>query len=117
MPDLACRRPDGGATTLHAAIGGRWAVLADDRHVAARHAEAAAAQLGADLVVALTPVEPGSPGVTLIRPDGHIGWRHRPAPDRLTTWLNQVLWPAENATAVPAIRETTPPSWRRRWTC
>ncbi|MFI7422978.1 FAD-dependent monooxygenase [Nonomuraea sp. NPDC049684] len=94
MPDLACRRPDGGGTTLHAAVGGRWVVLAGDRHAAARHAEAAAAHLGADLIVALTPMQPGSPDVTLIRPDGHIGWRHHPAPDRLATWLNQVLWPA-----------------------
>ncbi|MER6577418.1 hypothetical protein [Nonomuraea sp. NPDC001023] len=94
MPDLTCRRPDGVRTTLHAAVRGRWVVLAADQLVAARHAEAAAARLGADLVGALTPVEPTSSDVTLIRPDGHIGWRGRPAPDRLTTWLNQVLWPA-----------------------
>ncbi|MFF4199086.1 FAD-dependent monooxygenase [Nonomuraea sp. NPDC001831] len=94
MPDLTCRRPDGVRTTLHAAVRGRWVVLAADQLVAARHAEAAAARLGADLVGALTLVEPTSSDVTLIRPDGHIGWRGRPAPDRLTTWLNQVLWPA-----------------------
>ena len=94
MPDLTCRRLDGGQTTLHAAISGRWVVLAGDQHVAARHAEAAAAQLSADLILALTPVEPGSPDVVLIRPDGHIGWRDHPAPDKLTAWLNQVLCPA-----------------------
>lgn len=94
MPDLRCRRSDDSEVTLHAAISGRWAVLAGDRREAARHAEAAATRLGDDLVVALTPVEPGSGDVVLIRPDGHIGWRGRPAPDRLTAWLNQVLWPA-----------------------
>jgi 4,5-epoxidase len=94
MPDLACRRLDGGQTTLHAAISGRWVVLAGDQHDAARHAEAAGVQLGADLVVALTPMEPYSHDVVLIRPDGHIGWRDHPAPDKLTAWLNQVLWPA-----------------------
>ncbi|WP_433250536.1 FAD-dependent monooxygenase [Streptosporangium sp. CA-135522] len=94
MPDIRCRRPDGGEITLHAAISGRWVVLAGDRRDAARHAEVAAARLGADLVVALTPVETDSPDVTVIRPDGHIGWRGRPAPDKLATWLNQVLWPA-----------------------
>ncbi|GAA3517404.1 4,5-epoxidase [Streptosporangium album] len=94
MPDLACRRLDGGETTLHAAISGSWVVLAADPRTAARHAEAAAAQLGADLVIALTPVEPDSRDVVLIRPDGHIGWRDRPAPDKLTAWLTQVLRPA-----------------------
>ncbi|MGV9779577.1 aromatic-ring hydroxylase C-terminal domain-containing protein, partial [Streptosporangium sp. NPDC003464] len=94
MPDVRCRRPDGGEIMLHAAISGRWVVLAGDRRDAARHTEAAAARLGADLVIALTPVETDSLDVVLIRPDGHIGWRGRPAPDKLTAWLNQVLWPA-----------------------
>ncbi|MEU6789159.1 FAD-dependent monooxygenase [Nonomuraea angiospora] len=94
MPDLTCRHLDGSQTTLHAAISGRWVVLANDPHVAARHAEAAAAQLGADLILALTPVKPNSPNVILIRPDGHLGWRDHPAPGKLTAWLNQVLWPA-----------------------
>ncbi|MFF5206251.1 FAD-dependent monooxygenase [Streptosporangium sp. NPDC000396] len=94
MPDLACLRPDGTEVTLHAAISGCWAVLAGDRDEAARHAEAAAAQLGADLVITLVPVETRSRDVLLIRPDGHIGWRGHPAPDRLSAWLNQVLWPA-----------------------
>ncbi|MFI7444497.1 FAD-dependent monooxygenase [Nonomuraea indica] len=94
MPDLPCRLLDGDRTMLHAAIRGRWVVLADKPDVAARHAQAAAAQLGADLVVALTPLEPDSPDVALVRPDGHIGWRGRSAPDKLTAWLNQVLWPA-----------------------
>ncbi|WP_157248553.1 FAD-dependent monooxygenase [Nonomuraea typhae] len=108
MPDLACRRPDGGRTTLHAAILGRWVVLAADPDTAVRHADAAAAQLGSGLVIALTSAEPpATRDVILIRPDGHIGWRGRPAPDKLTAWLNQVLWPAQNATAAHATRRTT----------
>ena len=94
MRDIRCRRPDGGEITLHAAISGCWVVLAGDQRDATRHTEAAAAQLGADLVIALTPLEGDPREVVLIRPDGHIGWRGRPAPDRLTAWLNQVLWPA-----------------------
>ncbi|GII76691.1 oxygenase [Sphaerisporangium rufum] len=94
MPDLACRRLDGTGTTLHAALGGRWAVLAGTPDLAARHATAAEALLGAGMVIALTPVEPDSSRTVLIRPDGHIGWRGRPAPDRLAAWLNTVLWPA-----------------------
>ncbi|MEQ4720221.1 FAD-dependent monooxygenase [Nonomuraea sp. B19D2] len=94
MPDLACRRLDGAQTMLHAAICGRWMVLAAEADIAAHHAQAAAAQLGTDMVTALIPAEPGSHDVILIRPDGHIGWRGRPAPDKLAAWLNQVLWPA-----------------------
>ncbi|MER6948741.1 FAD-dependent monooxygenase [Nonomuraea sp. NPDC000554] len=94
MPDIRCRRSDGGEVMLHAAISGRWVVLAGDERDAARHATAAATQLGADLVIPLVPVETSAHDVLLIRPDGHIGWRGRPAPDRLAAWLNQVLWPA-----------------------
>ncbi|HUR03150.1 MAG TPA: FAD-dependent monooxygenase [Nonomuraea sp.] len=94
MRDIECRRADGSQTTLHAAIAGCWVVLAGHRYEADRHAEAAAAQLGADLVVALTPVKEGGRDVVLVRPDGHVGWRGRPAPDKLTAWLNQALSPA-----------------------
>ncbi|MDR8413797.1 FAD-dependent monooxygenase [Nonomuraea sp. 3-1Str] len=102
MPDIRCLDAAGGEVTLHAAVLGRWVVLAADRRVADRHAEAAGARLGAGLVTALVPV-PAAPGrehgwdprdVVLVRPDGHIGWRGRPAPDRLAAWLDQVLWPA-----------------------
>ncbi|MFI6596637.1 FAD-dependent monooxygenase [Nonomuraea sp. NPDC050536] len=94
MPDIRCTELDGEPVTLHAALSGRWAVVAGDRRQAVRHAEAAAAQLGADLVVPLVRAQGTSDEVVLVRPDGHVGWRGGPAPDRLTAWLNQVLWPA-----------------------
>ena len=94
VPDTTCRRLDGTETTLHAAIAGSWVVLAHDQHEAARHAEAAAALLGADLVSTLTPVRTTRRDVLVIRPDGHLAWRGRPAPEKLSAWLTQALWPA-----------------------
>jgi 4,5-epoxidase len=94
VPDLKCRRPDGTEVTLHAAISGSWVVLARDRREAARHAEAAAARLGADLVGTLMPVRTKLRDVLLIRPDGHVAWRGRAAPEKLSAWLNQALGPA-----------------------
>lgn len=93
VPDGAVRRPDGSESTLHAAIGGSWVVLADEQSEALRYAEHAAATLGADCVTALVPVRTVLRDVLLIRPDGHLAWRGRGAPERMTEWLNQVLWP------------------------
>ncbi|MEU7800142.1 FAD-dependent monooxygenase [Micromonospora arborensis] len=94
VPDMTCRRLDGTEITLHAAIAGSWVVLARDEHEAARHAETAAALLGADLVNTLVPVQTTVHDVLLIRPDGHLAWRGRSAPEKLSAWLTQVLWPA-----------------------
>ncbi|NUR85925.1 MAG: FAD-binding monooxygenase, partial [Nonomuraea sp.] len=68
----------------------RWLVLAADHEQAVRHARAAAALVGEDLVSAQTA---DVRGVVLVRPDGHVGWRGAPGPDRLAAWLNEVLWP------------------------
>ncbi|MFI5729245.1 FAD-dependent monooxygenase [Kribbella sp. NPDC051587] len=87
VPDLPCRRIDGTETTLHAAIGGSWVVLAKDP---TPYVDA----LGPDLVRGFTPVGTTQPDVLLIRPDGHLAWRGRGGPEMLSTWLNQVLWPA-----------------------
>ncbi|MGH3094732.1 MAG: FAD-dependent monooxygenase [Streptosporangiales bacterium] len=94
VPDLRCRCADGTETTLHTAISGRWVVLASDRHEAARQAEAATAQLGPDLVATLTSAQTPNRTVLLVRPDGHLAWRGRPAPDKLSAWLNDALWHA-----------------------
>jgi len=95
-PRARTRRPpvDGTEVTLHAAISGSWVVLARDRHEATRHAEAAAARLGTDLVGTLMPVRTKLRDVLLIRPDGHVAWRGRAAPEKLSAWLNQALGPA-----------------------
>ncbi|RSN43983.1 hypothetical protein DMC64_20975 [Amycolatopsis sp. WAC 04197] len=90
VPDLRCRRTDGVETTLHAAISGRWTVVAGDAGQAARHTEAVAGQLGADLVGTL--VCKGSRDVLLVRPDGHLAWRGLPAPDKMAAWLNDMRW-------------------------
>lgn len=94
VPDITCRQLDGKEVTLHAAISGTWVVLANNQDEATRHAEAAAALLGADLVIPLVPEQSNFRDVLLIRPDGHLAWRGQPAPEKLSAWLNQVLWPA-----------------------
>jgi 4,5-epoxidase len=94
VPDMTCRRPDGTETTLHAAIAGTWVVLARDQREAARHAESAAALLGADMVSTLVPMRTTQRDVLFVRPDGHLAWRGRAAPEKLSAWLTQALWPA-----------------------
>ncbi|WP_406234289.1 FAD-dependent oxidoreductase [Nocardia sp. NBC_01009] len=93
MPDLRCQRHDGTEITLHAAISGCWVVVAADHDEATRHADAVAMQLGVDMVHTLVPVRTTVRDVLLIRPDGHLAWRGRPAPEKLSAWLNEVLWP------------------------
>ena len=78
IADLDCTRSDGTPTRLHAELGGRWAVLAED-DTAARAAEA---RLGAGSVVALRHRGPA----LLIRPDGHLACRGDAA-----GWLEKAL--------------------------
>lgn len=94
MPDIACRRPDGSVVALHTAVDGCWTVLAADRAEGERHAAAAAGVLGARMVRVLVPERPHNRRqVVLVRPDGHVAWRGKSDPARLSAWLNKVLWP------------------------
>ena len=88
VADLACWRPDGTTTRLHAELGGRWAVLAPAGAVDALTA-AAHAWLG-DHVVGLVHGD-GSSQALLVRPDAHLAVRGRPDPDALGRWLEAAL--------------------------
>ncbi|TMR99130.1 FAD-dependent oxidoreductase [Nonomuraea basaltis] len=82
IPDLACERPDGTRTRLHAELRGCWAVVGDrDAFDAARH------RLG-DHVVLLHPVEGALPAM-LVRPDAHLACKGGPA--ELARWLDGAL--------------------------
>ncbi|MFC4116958.1 FAD-dependent oxidoreductase [Nonomuraea zeae] len=85
--DLACRRPDGSRTRLHAELRGRWVMLGDGIECDAAF-EAARQRLG-DRVVRLHAAGPtdGTAGehALLIRPDAHLACKGGPAD--LTRWL------------------------------
>jgi 2-polyprenyl-6-methoxyphenol hydroxylase-like FAD-dependent oxidoreductase len=87
VPDLSCRRHDGGPTRLYAHLGGSWALLLpDDGHT--KVSETARMHLG-DRVVTLRR-DDGVLDAFLVRPDGHLAWRGR-WPDALESWLNRAL--------------------------
>lgn len=81
VPDLACTRSDGTATTLHAELGGRWALVVPDPSRAPT-----VAALGPSVV---TLVRPGA--AMLVRPDAHLAWRGRPDSPDLARWLDKAL--------------------------
>ncbi|WP_231618561.1 FAD-dependent monooxygenase [Nonomuraea sp. SBT364] len=89
VPDLACLRPDGGATRLHAELGRRWVLLSPGGDTYA-YADEARERLG-DTVTALTRDSGTQRDVWLIRPDAHLAWRGRHAAARLGPWLDRVL--------------------------
>jgi len=90
VADIACQRADGSTTTLHAELGGHWAVLASDRGEAAS-AEAEAEKALGPYVVALVPTQPSTDDVMLVRPDAHLGWRGCLDPTELGDWLEDAL--------------------------
>jgi len=109
VPDLACRRPDGSPTRLHAELGPRWGLLVPPptpRTVQATSAciDTTRRRLGADAVTVLTPTDTGTSHVLLVRPDAHAGWRGRPSPDALEAWLTSVLDLGRAATSGRALR-------------
>ncbi|MEV4641249.1 FAD-dependent monooxygenase [Actinoplanes sp. NPDC049548] len=83
IADLACTRPDGSQTRLHAELQGRWAVLTTDD----RAARVARQHLGDTAVVTLHCKDLNQ--THLVRPDGHLACRG--SADRLDTWLTRAL--------------------------
>jgi 4,5-epoxidase len=84
VPDFACVRADGGATTLHAELGDKWALVVPGDVVRDEYAAVAAQRLGEDAVVALAAA---GAEIMLVRPDAHLGWRGRGDPGALDRWL------------------------------
>ncbi|MFI6743191.1 FAD-dependent oxidoreductase [Nonomuraea sp. NPDC050451] len=83
MDDLACERPDGSRTRLHAELRGKWAVLGDQAAF-----EAARQRLG-DQVVHLRTAGPANGPAQLVRPDAHLACKGGAA--ELTRWLDGAL--------------------------
>ncbi|WP_433432044.1 FAD-dependent oxidoreductase [Nonomuraea sp. CA-141351] len=81
--DLACERPDGSRTRLHAELRGKWAVLGDQAAF-----EAARQRLG-DQVVSLCAAGPASGLAMLVRPDAHLACKGGSA--ELARWLDGAL--------------------------
>jgi len=87
--DLACRRPDGSRTRLHAELRGRWAVLGDG--IACDAAFEAARQRLRDRVVRLHPAGPAAAvgAALLVRPDAHLACKGGRAD--IARWLDGAL--------------------------
>ena len=90
VPDLACLRPDGDPTRLHAELGRGWVVLAADPAVREQCADVAAQRLGADAVAPLAPVSGAPRDALLVRPDAHLAWRGTD-PAAVRRWLTETL--------------------------
>jgi 4,5-epoxidase len=90
VPDITCQRTDGTATTLHAELGGHWAVLGTDRIGAARATAEAENALGPN-VVTLVATRATTDDVMLVRPDAHLAWRGRVGGSELGHWLESAL--------------------------
>jgi 4,5-epoxidase len=89
VPDVECvRADDGERTTLHAALGGRWALVLPAGTVGDECAAVVARRLGDERMIAL--IAPQERDVMLVRPDAHLGWRGPADPDALDRWLSSV---------------------------
>lgn len=90
VADMACQRTDGTTTTLHAELGGHWAMVVPGRGAAASITADAEKALG-DYVVTLVPTRRRTDDAMLVRPDAHLAWRGRPDSHDLGHWLQNAL--------------------------
>jgi len=87
VPDMDCRRRDGTATRLHRELAGRWAlVIPTGGDITPAHTRAIS-RLGDEVVVLDAAVS----DTLLVRPDAHLGWRHKHAKVKLEPWLDNIL--------------------------
>lgn len=87
VPDMDCRRRDGTATRLHRELAGRWAlVIPTGGDITPAHARAIS-RLDDKVVLLDAAVS----DTLLIRPDAHLGWRHKHAKVKLEPWLDNIL--------------------------
>ncbi|WP_454860857.1 aromatic-ring hydroxylase C-terminal domain-containing protein [Promicromonospora soli] len=103
VPSLDCARADGSPTSLHAELGGEWALLVPPSGDAGGPAAGPGTAPGVEPNGAAGPgtapgaVEPtrltrtdGVPEAWLVRPDGHLAWRGTD-PAAAAPWLAEVL--------------------------
>ncbi|MGH3086019.1 MAG: FAD-dependent monooxygenase [Rubrobacteraceae bacterium] len=90
VEDVECLRLDGMRTRLHAELGGRWVLMAEDG--SADDCVATAGKKLGDSLVELAPLDGDSGEVMLVRPDAHLAWRGRPDDSEgLGRWLEGAL--------------------------
>jgi 4,5-epoxidase len=91
VADFGCVRADGGgATTLHAELGDRWALVLPGPMVSDEYAAVVAKRLGDDGAITLVAGHDADGAIMLVRPDAHLGWRGRGDPGALDRWLTAV---------------------------
>lgn len=92
IPDLACRRSDGTATTLHLACRAGWVILAGAEVDTAKVLAEVRSRVGPHVTV-VHPANEKMRGCLLVRPDAHLAVRAGADGVRvLGRWLDEVLF-------------------------
>lgn len=87
IPDMACRRQDGTATSLHRELAGRWALVQPAGGNNTSATTQAIGRLGDEIVVLKAAVS----DTLLIRPDAHLAWRQHYTTIKLQKFLDTIL--------------------------
>jgi 4,5-epoxidase len=95
VPDMACRRPDGTAASLHRELAGRWAVVIPDGCD-----PPPISRLGDEVIALRAAVS----DTMLIRPDAHLAWRQRFA----TAGQQRASPPPTDRTGVSQMNQQNP---------